>query len=161
MPEHTKDMALARTFDAPVEQVWTAWTDSERVMQWWGPTGFTAPVARMDVREGGTSLVCMRTPDGHDLYNTWTYRHVVPQERLEFVQHFSDEAGNQLDPAQLGLPPDIPREVPHVITFRALDENRTELTVTESGYSSDQIVEISRAGMEQCLDKMAANLPNA
>jgi hypothetical protein len=62
-----------------------------------------------------------------------------------------------VDPATMGMPPGIPPEVSHVVTFEAVDGNRTQLTVTEYGYTSDQIVEVSRAGMEQCLDKMAAS----
>jgi uncharacterized protein YndB with AHSA1/START domain len=151
-----KNMVVTRVFDAPVEEVWKAWSDPERVMLWWGPTGFTAPVARMDFREGATSLVCMRSPEGHDLYNTWTYRKIVPLRRIEFVQRFSDENGNAIDPATMGMPPGIPREVPHVVTFEAAEDGKTELTVTEYGYTSGQVVEVSRAGMQQCLDKMAA-----
>jgi uncharacterized protein YndB with AHSA1/START domain len=152
------DMVITRVFDAPVERVWQAWTDPEQVMRWWGPTGFTAPVARMDVREGGTSLVAMRSPQGQDLYNTWTYRTVEPGRRLEFVHRFADEAGNQRDPAELGLPAEIPREVPHTLTFTAVGDGRTELTVTEYGCPSEQIAGFSRAGMEQVLDKLADSL---
>lgn len=155
---HTRDMVLTRVFDAPIERVWRAWTEPEQVMQWWGPEGFTAPVADMDVREGGTSLVCMRSPGFGDLYNTWTYHKIVPMERLEFIQRFADKDGKQINPADVDLPPEIPREVPHVVTFRALSDNRTQMTVTEYGYPSDQIVEMSRAGMAQVLDKMAASL---
>ena len=151
-----KDLVVTRVFDAPLEQVWKSWTDPELVMHWWGPTGFTSPVARIDFREGGTSLVCMRSPEGQDLYNTWTYRKIVPMERIEFVQRFSDKDGRTIEPAEIGLPPDIPREVPHVVTFEARGDNKTEMTVTEYGYTSDQVVDISRAGLEQCLDKMAA-----
>lgn len=154
----THEMRITRAFDAPVESVWNAWTRSDQVMRWWGPTGFTCPLARMDVREGGTSLVCMRSPDGHDLYNTWTYRTVTPPERLEFVQHFADQHGNTVDPADLGLPPGLPPEVPHVLTFRAVGDQRTELTVTEYGYPSEQLAELSRAGMQQVLDKLARSL---
>jgi uncharacterized protein YndB with AHSA1/START domain len=152
------DVVATRTFDVPVEQVWRAWTEPERVKRWWGPDGFTAPVAEMDVREGGTSLVCMRSPDGHDLYNTWTYHRVAPSERLEFDMGFADEYGNAAHPADLGLPPDIPPAVHHVVTFEPVGPARTELTVTESGYTSPQTVEISKLGLEQCLDKMAADL---
>jgi uncharacterized protein YndB with AHSA1/START domain len=153
----TRDLVVTRVFDAPVDLVWQAWTDPERVMRWWGPAGFTTPVARMDVREGGTSLVCMRSPAGQDLYNTWTYREIVPRQRLEFVQHFADKDGKRVDPAALGLPPEIPQEVRHVVTFQAVDDNKTSMTVTEFGYTSDQIFDLSRAGLEQCLDKMAAS----
>jgi len=159
--ETTHDMVATRAFDAPIEAVWRAWTEPEQVKRWWGPKGFTAPVAEMDVREGGASFVCMRAPaefGGQDFYNTWTYSRVVPLERLEFVQAFTDEHRTPREPADLGLPPGVPREVPHVVTFAPTADGRTELTVTESGYPSQDVVEVSRAGMEECLDKMAAIL---
>jgi uncharacterized protein YndB with AHSA1/START domain len=53
-----QDLVFTRLFDAPIEEVWKAWSDPEYVKQWWGPNGFTAPLARMDFRQGGTSLVC-------------------------------------------------------------------------------------------------------
>jgi uncharacterized protein YndB with AHSA1/START domain len=153
------NMVLTRVFDASAEQVWKAWSDSGQVMRWWGPTGFTAPVARMDFREGGTSLVCMRAPKefgGQDQYNLWTYQKIVPMQLIEFIQNFADKNGNTVAPADVGLPPDIPFDVRHVITIKALGNRKTELTVTEYGYLSEQIVEMSRTGMNQCLDKMAA-----
>jgi uncharacterized protein YndB with AHSA1/START domain len=88
----------------------------------------------------------------------WTYRKVEPRQRLEFVQRFADQAGNQLDPADLGLPAELPREVAHVVTFKAVGDGATELTVTEHGYPSQQLVDLSRAGMEQVLDKLAESL---
>ncbi len=157
----THDMHLTRTFDVPVEAVWRAWTEPEPFMRWWGPSGFTSPIAEMDVREGGQSLVSMRAPaefGGQDTYHTWTYTMVNPRERLEFVQTFVDPERNPVDPVELGLPAGIPRDVPHVVTFAALDQRRSKLTVTESGYPSEDLVELSRAGMEQCLDKLAAAL---
>jgi len=152
------DLTVTRTFDVPVEQVWQAWTEPEHVKRWWGPDGFTAPIAEMDVREGGTSLVCMRSPGGAEFYNTWTYHRVAPSERLEFDMGFADANGNAAHPAELGLPPDIPPAVRHVVTFEPVGPARTELTVTEHGYTSPQTVEISKLGLEQCLDKMAVEL---
>lgn len=157
----TKNVVVSRVFDAPVEHVWKAWAEPELVKQWWGPTGFTAPVAAIDFREGGRSLVCMRAPaeyGGQDMYNTWTYQRIAPMEQIEFIQHFADKDGNRIDPSSLGLPPDIPAAVRHVITFRDVDETKTEMTVTEFDYPTDEIVAISTMGMEQCLDKMAAAL---
>jgi uncharacterized protein YndB with AHSA1/START domain len=155
-----KDMTLVRVFDAPVEAVWKAWTESSAVMKWWGPKDFTCPVADMDVREGGTSLVCMRAPadlGGMDIYSTWTYTKVVPNERLEYILRFTDKDGTPLDPITIGLPAGIPKEVPHIIAFKAKD-GKTEVTITEKGYTTDMVVESSRQGMEQCCDKMGAAL---
>lgn len=161
MTANTKEMHLTYTFDAPLAAVWKAWSEGEQVTRWWGPQGFTAPICNMNFHEGGVTLVCMRAPaefGGMDMYNTWTYTKIVPMERIEFIQHFADKDGSQIQPSSLGLPPDIPFEVPHVLTFRALGDYQTEFTVTEYGYTSDQTVEMSRGGMAQCLDKLAASL---
>jgi hypothetical protein len=56
----------------------------------------------------------------------------------------------------MGMPPGVPRDVPHVIAFKAADDNRTEMSVTEYGYTTEQARDLSTAGMEQCFDKMAA-----
>jgi uncharacterized protein YndB with AHSA1/START domain len=127
---------------------------------WWGPDGFTAPVVKMDFKEKGVSLVCMRSPDGFEIYNSWTYSKISPMHSIEFVQHFTDKDGNKLSPAAIGLPPGIPEAVPHVIRFEDMGNGTARLTVTESGYSSAQVVEISRAGMLQCLNKMEKILKN-
>jgi uncharacterized protein YndB with AHSA1/START domain len=158
MASDSYDVVVTRTLNAPQELAWRAWSDPDRVREWWGPLGFTSPTCRMDFREGGTTLVCMRSADGVDLYNTWTYRAIEPMDRIEFVNRFSDADGNPLTPADLGLPPAIPEEVPHVVTLRAIDGSTTELTVHEFGYPAAEIAEVSKAGMEECIDKMAASL---
>jgi uncharacterized protein YndB with AHSA1/START domain len=159
--DHTQtfDVVVTRIFDAPVEEVWKAWNDPEYVMRWWGPTGFTSPSAQMDFRVGGASLVCMRAPaefGGQDMYNTWTYTRIDPHERIEFVSNFASEDGTHLDRAELGMPPGVPHDVPNEIVFKAAGDKGTEMTVTEHGYTTEQARDLSRAGMEQCLDKMAA-----
>ncbi len=156
----TLEVVVTRVFEAHVEQVWKAWSDSEQVMRWWGPTGFTSPVAKIDFRIGGVSLVCMRAPKefgGQDMYSTWTYQKIEPLQRIEFIFHFSDKDGNRVEPATMGVPPGVPNAVPQVVTFKRLGENKTEMTITESGYTSEAAVTISKMGLEQCLDKMAAS----
>jgi uncharacterized protein YndB with AHSA1/START domain/predicted enzyme related to lactoylglutathione lyase len=157
----THDLAVTRVLDAPVEEAWKAWTEPAYVMRWWGPTGFTSPLAELDVREGGTSLVCMRAPAEYggseihsDMYNTWTYRAVVPPERLEFVLDFTD--ADRVLLADDAIPPGVPRAVRHVVTLRPAGVERTELTVQEFGYGTAEARDVSRAGLEQCLDKMVA-----
>ena len=133
----------------------------EQVRQWWGPKGFTCPLAEMDFREGGASLVCMRAPKeygGQDMYSTWTYTKIVPNERIEYTFNFADKDGNKLSPAQAGIPAGVPEDGHHVITFKDLGGNKTEMTMTEYGYTTDQAYDMSKAGLEQCLDKMAESL---
>lgn len=152
------DLVFTRVFDAPLQRVWQAWTDPEQVRRWWGPNGFTCPLARMDCRVGATSLVCMRAPQewgGQDMYSTWDYRAIEPQRRIEYVHNLADKDGNKADPVKLGLPADFPQDQRHLVTFEALGD-QTRLTVTEYGWTAGHMMDMSRLGMEQCLDKMAA-----
>lgn len=151
----TYDVVVSRILDAPVEEVWKAWSEPAYVTQWWGPTGFTSPSAEMNFRVGGASLVCMRAPTeygGQDMYHTWTYATIARHQRIEFVSNFADKDGTHLDPVAMGMPLGIP----HVITFKATGDGGTEMTVTEHGYVTEQARDLSKTGMEQCLDKMAA-----
>jgi hypothetical protein len=59
------------------------------------------------------------------------------------------------------MPPGVPRDVRHLITFKTLGDNKTEMSVTEFGYTSEDAVALSKAGLEECLDKMAASFVKA
>lgn len=156
-----KDLVVTRIFDAPLERVWKAWTDPEQVMRWWGPNGFTAPVAKIDFREGGTSLVCMRSPEYGDQYSTWQYEKIVPMERIEYIHNLADKDGNKVDPVKLGMPPDFPQDLRNTITFKAVGNNKTEITVTEYDWTVGHMTEMAEMGLEQCFDKMAASFAKA
>jgi uncharacterized protein YndB with AHSA1/START domain len=152
-----KDIVARRLLRTTPERAWRAWNEGGQVQRWWGPLGFSCPVAIMDVREGGQSLVCMRSPDGHDLYSVWEYTSVQPPTRLEYVFNLADATGNKADPTTLGMPPEFPRNVRHVVTFTPV-ESGTELTVIEHGYTSPKFYELSKVGLEQCIDKLEASL---
>jgi uncharacterized protein YndB with AHSA1/START domain len=88
-----RPFVISRTFDGTRERLWKAWTERERLMQWFGPKGFKMPVAKMDFRPGGTFHYCLRSPDGHEMWGKFVYREIVAPERIVLVNSFSDEAG--------------------------------------------------------------------
>ena len=92
-PATVAEFVLTRVFDAPRTLVWKAFTDPEHMKHWWGPKGGNVRAAKMDFRPGGTYLYCMRTPEGQDMWGKFTYREIVPPERLVFINAFSDENG--------------------------------------------------------------------
>ena len=162
--ERPLDVTARRTYPVPVDVVWAAWTKPELIRQWWGPEGFTCPLARMDVRAGGVSLLAMQAPQqygGGRTFTTWTYREVEPMARLEYVVRFADPAGTTISPADAGIPPGVPDAVPHVVTFTPSAGGATELSITESGYTTPQARDMSQGGLDQCLDKLAAVLADS
>lgn len=128
-------------------------------MRWWGPKGCTSPSAVIDFREGSTSLVCMRASrefGGQDRYNTWSYKKIVPMQRIEFIQNLADQDGHLAVPVKLGLRADFPRDTRTVVTFKAMGD-KTEMTVTECDWTPSQMFEYAEIGLYQSLDKMVAS----
>jgi len=156
-----EDIVVTRIIDAPVEMVWKAWTEPEHVMKWWGPKYYTSPSCKIDLREGGKYIFAMRAPadqGGQDAYTAGVYKKIVPMEYLEFTQGLSDKDGNPVDPAQVGMPPDFPKEVRTTIVFKAIRGDMTELTITEYDWTVSQMAVYSLAGMHQSIDKLAESL---
>ena len=58
------EIIITRTFDAPRELVFRAYTDPDIRPQWWGPRYLTTTVEKMDVRPGGLWRIVQRAPDG-------------------------------------------------------------------------------------------------
>ncbi len=155
-----QDLVVTRSIDAPLELVWKAWTDPEHVMRWWGPQYYTSPSCKRDLREGGKFIFCMRAPKeqgGQDMDTAGVYKKSAPLERLEFTTGLADKASHSIDPAQVPLPPDFPKQLRTVIVFNAKGD-MTELTITEYDWTVGQMYVHSLAGLHQSIDKLAAAL---
>jgi uncharacterized protein YndB with AHSA1/START domain len=77
-----REITAARTFDAPRELVFEAWTNPEHLPRWWGPRGFTVTVDEIDLRPGGHWRFVMHGPDGTDYKNEIVFVEIVKPERL-------------------------------------------------------------------------------
>jgi len=83
-----RELMLTRLIDAPREKLYRAWTDASLLKQWFAPLPYTTPVAELDVRPGGASLIVMRGPDGKDMPNRGVYLEVAPNRRLVFTDAY-------------------------------------------------------------------------
>src|SRR5688500_7082080 len=89
-----KKVIVERYFDAPVEEVWKAWTESELLDRWWAPRPWRAQTKRMDFRVGGHWLYSMVGPDGVDTWARVDYTSVANNKSFTGVDSFCDENGN-------------------------------------------------------------------
>src|SRR5579883_3431147 len=97
------ELVIERMFNAPVELVWRAWTEPEHFMKWWGPSIFTCPVCKIDLKVGGKYLWAMRWPDGRDNYNAGGYVEIIPLKKIVLKMNFSDKDGNVVPASYYGL----------------------------------------------------------
>jgi uncharacterized protein YndB with AHSA1/START domain len=122
-----KEIIITRTYTAPRELVFEAWTSPEHVQHWWGPTGFTITTYEMNVRPGGTWKYMMHGPDGTDYPNKIIYDKVIVPEQLMYTHGTWDDM-------------DVSGQFQVVVTFTEVDEG-TELTM-QSIFSSEEIREM-------------------
>ncbi len=76
------DLVLERVVEVPRELVWKAWTEPERLKQWFCPKPWSVSACEIDLRPGGKFNTVMRSPDGKEFPNQGCYLEVVPLERL-------------------------------------------------------------------------------
>ncbi len=87
----SNEIRITRIYDAPVEAVWDAWTDSEQVAQWWGPRGFTLTTHSKDLRPGGGWIYTMHGPDGVDYPSKTQYLEVQKHSKLVYDHGWNDD----------------------------------------------------------------------
>jgi uncharacterized protein YndB with AHSA1/START domain len=80
------EIEVTRTYDAPRELVFDAWTKEEHLKNWYAPAPFTVPEVESDPTDGGIYRLAMRSPDGEVFWTQGTYREVVPPERFVMSQ---------------------------------------------------------------------------
>ena len=87
-----REIVSARTFSAPRERVFQAFTDPAQLARWWGPQGFTNTIHQFDLRPGGAWRLTMRAPNGAEFANYSTFLEIAPPERIVF-QHLEPVHG--------------------------------------------------------------------
>ena len=80
---------MTRLIAAPHAKLYRAWTEPDLLKQWFAPLPYTTPVAELDVRPGGATLIVMRDPAGNEFPNRGVYLDVVENERLVFTDAYT------------------------------------------------------------------------
>ncbi len=86
-----KELIITRTFNAPRQLVWKAWTEAEHLARWWGPKSFPVTVNKLDLRPGGVFHYSMAVSDGNVWWEKFIYQEIISPEKLVYIFSFSDE----------------------------------------------------------------------
>jgi uncharacterized protein YndB with AHSA1/START domain len=141
MTEHRAQvLRIERTFDAPVERVFEAWTSQEVLRRWlYGMPGWETPTAEVDLRVGGRIRIVMRDPaDGTEAGATGEYLVVEPPQRLVFTWVWDDQ-------------PDHPQLIE--LEFSEL-QGRTAVLMTNSAIPTDGRLMSQERGWNVCYDNL-------
>lgn len=130
---------VEREFDAPVEQVWKAWTESELLAEWWAPKPFKAVTKEMDFRNGGHWHYYMLGLDGSKFWCMVNYLSIETHKRFDAHDFFCDEDGNRNS--------DMPGM--HWDNIFMSDGNGTIVNITINFASKDDLEKIISMGFKE------------
>lgn len=136
-------LELKRVLGGSPEEAFAAWTQAGQLQRWFAPTSEAdVLVHEMDARAGGRYRLEIRFPDGSGHVATGEYREVERPSRLSFTWRWE------------GTP--MP-ETLVTIDFIA-KEDGTELTLSHTGFVSDEQRDQHVEGWTGCLAQLEASL---
>jgi uncharacterized protein YndB with AHSA1/START domain len=140
--EEKNVLKLQRTFAAPRERVFAAWTEPEQVKQWFGPEGCTASSVRADLRVGGEYRFAIKSEQYGEMAVRGEFREFTPPSKLVYTWQWED------DPAYAN------RETLVTVEFIDLGGS-TEVRVTHENFPTPENVANHEHGWNGGLDKLA------
>jgi uncharacterized protein YndB with AHSA1/START domain len=130
---------LRRTFAAPRERVFRAWTEPAVLEKWFKPMGLTITVAALELSVGGEYRFKLHGPDGSDTDIAGTYLEVDPPARLVFTWVTQATRGEQT-----------------VVTVDFVErDGLTEVQLTHDRLADEAMILAHQSGWESCIDRVA------
>ena len=146
--QNTIELRLERTFPAPRDEVFEAWTSPEVLRRWWaaGPDWDT-PLAEVDLRVGGRYRLAMRDPSSGDVHTVGgEYLEVSPPRRLSYTWTWE---GSDEDPAGAGS----------VVSVDFVEQDgQTTVVLVHSGLTGEESRDRHAHGWTACLDNLGGRV---
>lgn len=139
-----KTLTVERTFDAPQEKVWKAFTDQETFEKWWGPEGWETKAKEFNFTAGGRVHYDMKCVDenqgewfGQSSWGLMAIEAVDAPNSFTYKDYFSDESGKMND------------QMPVITVTNSFTEQdgKTTFTSRSQADSADQIEQLVKMGM--------------
>lgn len=147
---------LSREFNAPVQEVWDAWTKPEQIAQWWGPEGSSVRIEELNFKPQGTwRYVMVDEQTGGEYAAEGIFAEVVEGRKIVTTDKFGD--------ADLDTASKLPKGIVVTVTFEPTSTG-TKLTLTIDHPSVESKVKHEAMGVLDgwessftCLESFLAN----
>jgi len=140
--EQGHELEVSRLIHADQNRVFSAWTDPDKIVQWWGAGGVVCTEASLDLAIGGRYRFANRTPDGNTMWITGIFTEVEPPDRLEYTWAIE--------------PVDHETAYSKVVVTFASESSGTLVTVAQTQIPSPEARETNEFGWVGCLEGLEA-----
>lgn len=131
--KETLTVEMERTFKAPRESVFKAFTDPDSVKNWWGPEALDMTIDKMDVREGGKWRFIHKDPSGNTFAFNGEYKNIEGPNKITQTFNYEGIPGNH--------------ELVETVKFEEIEGN-TKVTSVSSYKNIDDLEGMVESGME-------------
>ena len=139
-------LRITRTFNAPPERVYAAFTQPGDLEKWFGPEGVNCIVHDIDPRPGGAYSFTMRNENGEEHPLSGVFQEVIENQKLVYTWTWG-----------FGVLEGVETRV--TLEFRELDGG-TELTLTHELLPTETAIEKHTMGWTGSFDCLAIELTN-
>ena len=149
-------LTVERTFAAPIEKVWEAWTNPKLLAKWFAPAGMTNSLATTKVKVGGVFRYCfVNDKSGTQFYGRGVYKKIVPSTFLSYLDSFTDEDGNDVAASHYGIPGD---EIVETLIEISLTEmgRKTKMTLVMDNYYDESMTKDMVSNWNIMFDKLSS-----
>ena len=92
-----RQIHVERSFNAPLDLVWAAWTDPEILDLWWAPKPWRCETKSMNFTEGGRWHYAMVSPEGENHWCLFDYEQIATEKSFSGLDAFCDEQARVAD----------------------------------------------------------------
>jgi uncharacterized protein YndB with AHSA1/START domain len=131
-------LTIKRRLNAPPAQVFAAWTDPQKIKQWFGPGQVRCTHAEFDPRVGGRYVIAAQAPDGEKHQVEGVVREIVPDQKLVYTWYWHT----------------MPERESLVTVELKPDGSGTLLTLTHAQFADEDARDRHQFGWNGALDKM-------
>jgi uncharacterized protein YndB with AHSA1/START domain len=132
MKSRDKELLISHLFDAPIGEVFDAWTDPEKLKHWYAPDGCTITYKSIEVKQGGQFHYYIHHPVHGGAWVMGAYLEILPPEKLAFTIRITNENGDITDAPSAQWP----GEILTTVTFEPIG-NQTKATIHEAVSEKD------------------------
>jgi len=135
---------LECTLDAPPEEVFRMLTESNELVKWWGPHGFTIPAAELSLAEGGRYRFGMAPPNGEPFHLSGEFLEIDPPWRLVYTFRWEEPTPDD-------------RETVVDLALGSTGE-ATRLVLSQGPFLTEERMALHRDGWTESFEKLQAVL---
>ncbi len=146
-------LEISRDFDAPVTELFDAFTTSEALKKWWWPKDLYTDHVEIDFREGGRYFINMKGYDQGGGGMTGQFEEIVKNKRIVMTDQFADDKGRAISAKEAKMPGTWPELIYITFEFEKLGENKSRFVLFQQGIPAELLKDCTQ-GWSESFDKL-------